>query len=62
MGRACSTNEDRSNGQRVLVEELEGKRILGRLRLRWLDNIKIDLRATEWDGMDWSDLAQNRDQ
>jgi hypothetical protein len=29
---------------------------------RWVDNIKIDLRETEWDGMDWIDLAQDRDQ
>jgi hypothetical protein len=29
---------------------------------RWVDNIKIDLREIEWDGMDWIDLAQDRDQ
>jgi hypothetical protein len=28
----------------------------------WLDNIKIDLREKEWEGMDWIDLAQDRDQ
>jgi hypothetical protein len=27
-----------------------------------VDNIKIDLREIEWDGMDWLDLAQDRDQ
>jgi hypothetical protein len=27
-----------------------------------VDNIKIDLREIEWDGMDWIDLAQDRDQ
>jgi hypothetical protein len=27
-----------------------------------VDNIKIDLRDTGWDGMDWIDLAQDRDQ
>jgi hypothetical protein len=27
-----------------------------------MDNIKIDLRETAWDGMDWMDLAQGRDQ
>jgi hypothetical protein len=27
-----------------------------------MDNIKIDLRETGWDGMDWIDLAQDRDQ
>jgi hypothetical protein len=29
---------------------------------RWVDNIKIDLRETEWDGMDWIYLAQDGDQ
>jgi hypothetical protein len=40
----------------------EGKRPLGRPRRRWVDNIKIDLREIEWDGMDCTDLAQDRDQ
>jgi hypothetical protein len=40
----------------------EGKRPLGRPRRRWLDNIKIDFREIGWDGMDWIDLAQDRDQ
>jgi hypothetical protein len=26
-----------------------------------VDNIKIDLRETGWDGVDWVDLAQDRD-
>jgi hypothetical protein len=29
---------------------------------RWVDNIKIDLREIGWDGMDWIDLAQDRNQ
>jgi hypothetical protein len=39
-----------------------GKRPLGRPRRRRVDNIKIDLREIGWDGMDWIDLAQDRDQ
>jgi hypothetical protein len=27
-----------------------------------VDNFKIDLREIEWDGMDWIELAQDRDQ
>jgi hypothetical protein len=27
-----------------------------------MDNIKVDLRETEWNGMNWIDLAQNRNQ
>jgi hypothetical protein len=44
------------------VGKPEGKRPLGRQRHRWVDNIKIDLREIRWDGMDWIDLAQNKDQ
>jgi hypothetical protein len=40
----------------------EGKRPLGRPRHRWVDNIKMNLREIGWSGMDWIDLAQNRDQ
>jgi hypothetical protein len=40
----------------------EGRRPLGRSRLRWVDNIKMDLREIVWDGMNWIDLAQDRDQ
>jgi hypothetical protein len=40
----------------------EEKRPLGRPRCRWVDNIKMDLREIGWDGMDFIDLAQNRDQ
>jgi hypothetical protein len=50
------------NAYRILVGMPEGKRSLGRPRRRWVDNIKIDLREIGWDGMDWIDLARNRDQ
>jgi hypothetical protein len=50
------------NAYRILVGMPEGKRPLGRPRRRWVDNIKMDLRETEWDGMDWIELAQDRDQ
>jgi hypothetical protein len=33
-----------------------------RRRRRWVDNIKMDRREVEWDGMGWIDLAQDRDQ
>jgi hypothetical protein len=45
----------------ALVGKPEGKRPLGRPRCRWVDNIKMDLRETRWDGLDWVDLAQDRD-
>jgi hypothetical protein len=37
-------------------------RPLGRPRHRWVDNIKMDLREIGWDGVDWIDTAQDRDQ
>jgi hypothetical protein len=39
----------------------ERKRPLGRLRRKWVDNIKIDHRGIGWGGMDWIVLAQDRD-
>jgi hypothetical protein len=43
------------------VEKPEGKRPLGRPRRRCVNNIKMDLRVIEWDGMDWIDPAQDGD-
>jgi hypothetical protein len=44
-----------------LVGNPEGKRRLGGPRRRWVDNFKMDLREIGWDGMDWIELAQDRD-
>jgi hypothetical protein len=44
------------------VRKPEGKRPLGRPRLWWVDNIKMDLRDIGWSGMDWIDQAQDSDQ
>jgi hypothetical protein len=40
----------------------EGKRPLERPRGRWVDIIKMDLREIGWDGMEWIDMTENRDQ
>jgi hypothetical protein len=53
--------EETRNAYRILVGKPEGKRLLGRSRRTWVDNIKMDLRETGWDGMDWIKLAQDRD-
>jgi hypothetical protein len=52
----------KKNTRRILVGKPEGKRSLGRPRHRWVDNIKINLGEIGWVGMDWIDLAQDRDQ
>jgi len=46
---------------RVLVGTPELKRPLGRPRRRWEDNIKMDLQEVGCGGMDWIELAQDKD-
>ena len=46
---------------RVLVGKPGGKRPMGRPRHRWEDNIKMDLQEVGCGGMDWIELAQDRD-
>jgi hypothetical protein len=53
---------EKRNAYRILVRKPEEKRPLGRPRRMWEDNIKMDLREIEWSGMDWINLAQDRDQ
>jgi hypothetical protein len=53
---------EKRNVYTILVGKPEGKRPLGRPIRRWVDNIKMDLREIGWGGMDWIDLAQDRDQ
>jgi hypothetical protein len=44
------------------VGKPEGKRPLGRPRRMWVYNIKMEVREIGWSGMDWIDLAQDKDQ
>jgi hypothetical protein len=48
---------EKRNAYRILVGNPERKRSLGRPRRRWVDNREIG-----WDGVDWMDMAQDRDQ
>jgi hypothetical protein len=50
-----------ADAHRILVGKPEGKRPLGRPECRWYDNIKMDLREIDWNGMDWIHLTQDRD-
>jgi hypothetical protein len=60
MGGSCSTNGEKRNAYRLLVGKPEGKRPLGRLRRRWVDNIRMDLGEVGWGDVDWIGLAQDR--
>jgi hypothetical protein len=53
---------EKRNACRILVGEPEGKRPLGKPRRKWVDNIKMDFREIGGDGMDWVNVAQDRDQ
>jgi hypothetical protein len=53
---------EKRNTYVILVGNPKENRPLGRPRLRWVSNIKIDLREIGWGGMDWIDLAQDRGQ
>jgi len=53
--------EERRGVYMVLVGKPEGKRQLGRPRRRWEDKIKMDLQDVGCEGMDWIELAQDRD-
>jgi len=46
---------------RILVGKPVGKKPLGRPKLRWEDNIKMDLQEMEFGGINWIELAQDRD-
>jgi hypothetical protein len=50
------------NAYRTLVGKPKGNRPLERPRFTWVGNIKMDLREIRWNGMNWIDLAQDRDQ
>jgi hypothetical protein len=41
-------------------QNLKGKRPFGKLKLRWGDNIKIDIREAGCERVDWIDLSRNR--
>jgi hypothetical protein len=52
---------ERMNAYRILLEKPEGKTPLQRYRHRLEYNIKTNLRAIGWGGMDWIDLAEDRE-
>ena len=61
MGGASSTYGERRGVCRILMGKPEGRRHNGRPRHRWEDYIKMDLQEVGCGGMDWIELAQDRD-
>jgi len=60
MGGACSTYGGEERCIQNLVVISETKRPLGRPRRRWKINIRMELQEMGCRGMDWIDLAQDR--
>jgi hypothetical protein len=60
MGGACSAYCGGESCVQVLVGKPEGKRPLGRPKLRWENNIKMDLQEVESGCINWIELAQYR--
>jgi hypothetical protein len=60
VGGTCGTNGEKRNVYMLLVGKPEGKRPLGRLRRRWMDNIKMDLLEIGLSVVDLIGLAQDR--
>jgi hypothetical protein len=52
MGVGCSVYGEERGVNRVLVEKPEGKRPLGRPKLRWEYNIRMDIQEVGCEGMD----------
>jgi hypothetical protein len=52
----------RKNAYEFGRKKTEEKRPFGSSRRRWKDNVRMDLRKTVWDGVDWIHLAQDRNQ
>jgi hypothetical protein len=61
MDGACNTHGEMRNAYKIFVDKSEGKRLLGRPRRRWKDNIRMELREIDWECVDWIHRGQNRD-
>jgi hypothetical protein len=61
VNRVAQMGEKR-NAYRFLMGKPEGKRPIGKPRRSWEDNVRMDLSEIGWGGMDWVDLAEDRDQ
>jgi hypothetical protein len=51
---------EKRNTHRLLVGKPDGKRLPGRPRRMWVDNIRMDLGEMGWGDVDWIGLAKDR--
>ena len=61
MGGACGMYERQERAYRILVGRPDKKKTLGGPTHRWEDNINMDLQDVQWGGINWIDLALDRD-
>jgi len=61
MGGACSMYGGEERRIQYVWEKPEGKRPLGKTRHRWEDNVQLGLQEVGCGGMDWIEVAQDRD-
>jgi hypothetical protein len=59
MGGSCNVKGENKNAYRLLVGKPKGKRLLGRPRRKWGDNIRMDLGEVGWGDVDWIGLAKD---
>jgi hypothetical protein len=58
----ATSSGDIKHAYKILIGKFERKRPLRRPRRRGEDNIRIQIRETGWEGVDWTYLDQERDQ
>ena len=61
IGGACGTYGGKERRVQGFGGKAEGRRPVGRPRCRWEDNLKLNLQYAGCGGMDWIELAQDRD-
>ena len=61
MGGACRNYRGEEKCIQGFGWETQRKEVLGRPRLRWENNIKMDIQEMAWRGMGWIDLAEDRE-
>ena len=61
MGGSSGSTRHRKSACKFSVERSERKRPLGRPRRRWEGSIVMDLQEVRWGGIDWIELAVDRD-